>query len=1082
MTQNYRDICEFDQGPGSEDNTEENSGAGSVPTWVEFGPGSSTASGDAIDLLYDPNENLEDNRFSPTSEILRGLVDTASRTVTLIPQSRVYNFPLQTVGGNILAVGLKEYDFNDARAGVSLYPKPSLNSGDYITTGQKKESIAATAADQDTLRFVAGKVFYVPAGQLRENFINFQLLNQNEIQSQASAEGAWSLFTNRYLKSSIVIKKDGGLQKEFENNKLVRFKQNLKIGFGTPKASVEFALRQDYSVRELENYLLDLIPKPNKKFLGGVIQAPAALFKSELNFVSERPEACYANVSVRANFTELRQSVYEIDDGILEFENNDYYQVRNKTRRDKKSVYSKLLSLVDTPVLPILTEADGTEIPVGIIPDDNDCLVVEKFSSYRVKLMQDINSIITSRFVREDSQDTARMQWIDDLSPISVEIEFSEPRLSEQRHGPIATGDEPLNALMVNHGLDNMFLTLLNLGWDGLAKSEFESVDSDFNTLYAYSLDQNWTDTTIGEDELIDFYTDRENDYTPNEKIEYNFRPRVYDDFLKMICGPFENVLNVHQSYKARLTRRLYDYVSEFPLLYERSQNLLIVDNNGIIKQNPNNEPFIEEFDRLSNSVSEFKTALYQKLNFTNEFGIGNRYLPTSIGEFFDGFVNKMCILAFRIEKVNSYTGKVVKEFYLFNNPEVQEFKFFDSEVSESEKYRYNIYTVNFVAGYKYCYTDHRMIASPETPQQPVNFSRIGGTGWGEIGTNGVPAIPSTMAQIQIEPHLKIVEIPFFSQEVTILDTPPLPPSVNLDKLGLDENNRREFRLRLAASIGKIIETPVAILDSDEEIISKMQTSQLFTKPPEAPQGTLVYSSDTAPQEFEMLVLSEPPLNYDSFSEARVHRVSGDAPFFTFSAPVNSPRYMVFRTHDRGGLSNPTKMYRFLYNSYGDGEYHEFDVYEPELEAFQQPLEITCERYLSIEPSQQQATMNFGVDLNSTQAEIQQLLNSDREELSVNDVSLGHIDDDEAIWNKDFKIRLRSTSTGRIIDLNFKFIVDKIDLSMVRDDVDLERSLLIDSCGDFINQKNLKIREKIEKSAETLRERLTSGEDDGDVY
>tara|TARA_B100000427_G_scaffold326327_1_gene334751 strand:- start:2931 stop:6206 length:3276 start_codon:yes stop_codon:yes gene_type:complete len=1084
MTENYRDICEFDNGDEGTDEAEE-SAAGSVPPWVDLLNPESTGQ-TAIDLLRDPNEGMEENLYSPDPEILRGRIESASRSVLLISQNLVYNFPFRRSTPKPMAVGLRNFDMQSLRRGfrncTSLLQAPSTNPEDYAISGEHYESISAVANKQDSLMYAAGKIYVAPDGEafrhVQQTTLNFKLYNPHDL---TDSNRSGMPVGNTDFDPKLIVKKkrintnvgpgeEGG--PEFFLGETTRW----FIGLNHDPQALSQGIGCDWTVEGAEDYLLGLLPSSDITFIGGFIQGHAALFKSELNF-TQRPPGCYAGIEV--NYPKMKTPiVYEIGPGILELENNEYYQKRSKTRREKFSIYSEVLGNSDlTSSIPFLTDPDGRDIPTGIASTGRDCTVVEKFSSHRMMLVEQINTTLKS-FMRQDSQDENRLRWLDNFSPLSVNIEIEKPQLNRDIHGAILD----TNSMIVRHGLDSVLLSLLASGFSDRGTdwraNPIDDQTVSFKDLYAYSLDQNWSDPAVGENE---FYQDRESDYTPNEKVEFNYRPRQYLSPIKVFksFNQRDSAGNANSALrKAAVIDRLFKNLSEFPLLFEDSSTLVETNDEGLLQLIENRQVKAEIYNEIEDSVSEFEREL---MDLLYPGGVPDRkYIPQSVPEMFGEHRNKMCILAYRVEKVNVYTGKVLKEFYLYNNPDLETINFIDSEVAPADKYRYNIYTINFVAGYKYRYKEEHRTTGYNAAQRIRHSGEHHPNVWegsgfpaDDFGTleGHVRSLPTISVDVQVFPDLKIIELPFFSQEVCILDHPPLTPDVNLDRIGRSGESSQDFRVRFSTRIGKSTEVPIAILEGEEEKVLQMKTDQILTRPPETPEDAIIYSSDTPPDNFEVLVLSTEPSGYQDFKDADSYSFPSTSPFFTFTAPVNEERYFIFRAHDQAGFSNPTKIFKFIFHSYGDGEYYEFDVFEPELEIYQQPLEMSCERYLSIEPSAQQSFMNFGVSSESTPDQISDLLSS--ENIQLEDISMGHVEEEREIWNKNYKIRLRSTNTGRAIDLNFKFVLEKIDSVDASSGVQarIERAEIIE-CHDEISSKNNRIREIITKSNEALRDNL----------
>ena len=1136
MAEDYKDLCEFGEDGDVTSGVGDESSAPSIPPFMEFGPSPGTGDLNPIDNLSSPNENLATNLRSPELEIIRGNIKAASRTITMIPQEFVYNFP----DNRFYDSGIKTFiPLND-----QLIPPPGplgiripapRDSSKYVVSGENAEVIATRANSQDSLRYVCGKIFIENDRALRFGLRtdrNLELEEFEENQFRDRGSNIYRLLNDRYLAREIdtfeSVARYGyidfttgynykqadpkifiqsynvdTIRATYENGLLSKKTFYSYISSGLQPNLVERYAGRRVTIVEMEQYLESVIP-PNDLWLGGgVLELPAAFFEQETSFV-ERTPGIYA--SVKVNFPrsgQLESPVYEITNEILQIGDRDYYQRASNSRKLNESVYREFLvalpQFVEVEIDPANTRADW--LPIADIEQySSECVVSEKYSSQEVGFIQEINSLFETRGDNIITQDISSMSTnLDRFAPINVEINFSDPERESRLHGNVVN----LNRIMKTNKLDMVFLALL----DYLFSQSEQEDNTIFDSLVAYGLEQDYFETT---DSLYDddFYATWSNgDLTwhepKNKKISYNYRPRTHKHFLKTMRDFFYADIpdaDITREQKVDAIRKLFGKIGEYPLGYPEASRLsqLTEDEKIIFTENENQ--IIEVFDEFRESVQYFNRSV--SVVMFPEGGPHENYLPTDLLSIFNGFKVAYCTLAYRIEKVNISNGKVLKEIYLFNDPNIDDFKFYDGQVLVGDTYRYNIYSINFVADYEYKYTDiypgyestainsRQTIRSPgpntnEDPwlefKQDENGNLVEVRNFPRIGTGNQydRGAPTVRAEIDVRPHFKIVEAPFFSQEVTVVDHPPLTPTVDLDKLGRDELGRQEFRIRFSQEYGKVAETPIKILDEDEEIINRMRSYQIFTRPPETPDSAIIYSSDSAVEEYEVLVLTEEPViesgEYDSFRTAEVYRFPGNAPFFTFPAPVNEERYMVFRARDRHGISNPTKIYKFLFNSYGDGEYHEFDIFEPELQTVVQRLEMSCERYISIEPAVDQALLNFGVNSDSSPQEI---VNRMQSAPTIDEVTVGHVAPESSIWDKDYKIRLVSKNTGRAIDLNFKFLFNKYETAP--EQLDSSANRILRTCSDTVVQKNNNIREQIERSNQSLKDSINLMNNEGD--
>ena len=144
-----------------------------------------------------------------------------------------------------------------------------------------------------------------------------------------------------------------------------------------------------------------------------------------------------------------------------------------------------------------------------------------------------------------------------------------------------------------------------------------------------------------------------------------------------------------------------------------------------------------------------------------------------------------------------------------------------------------------------------------------------------------------------------------------------------------------------------------------------------------------------------------------------------------------------FRSHDLAGFSNPSPIFEFTKHNHGDGSYMTFELYEPDY--LESTMEIKCERLISIRPSIDQTMINFYSDpyvqstpeQNAAAAEAR--LGSVPENISS--VALGINTDfnglpgvNGLVWDRSFKFRFTSISSGNSFDINTTFKYSKLSI------------------------------------------------------
>jgi hypothetical protein len=159
--------------------------------------------------------------------------------------------------------------------------------------------------------------------------------------------------------------------------------------------------------------------------------------------------------------------------------------------------------------------------------------------------------------------------------------------------------------------------------------------------------------------------------------------------------------------------------------------------------------------------------------------------------------------------------------------------------------------------------------------------------------------------------------------------------------------------------------------------------------------------------------LDTPPLSYQDFSLGRKDETTIASPSFKKSVMPNKDYYITFRARDFAGISNPSKVYRYRLNSFGDGVRHEIEEYNFAEET--QENFLSFNQVVSVAPSANQRAINFQSSdaYSENLGDTRELLETTK---GVAGLTLG-VDDDNRIWDKKFLIEVVSTVTGKKIQV-----------------------------------------------------------------
>lgn len=448
-----------------------------------------------------------------------------------------------------------------------------------------------------------------------------------------------------------------------------------------------------------------------------------------------------------------------------------------------------------------------------------------------------------------------------------------------------------------------------------------------------------------------------------NNKQVINYEPKSYEQaIVDESLVPHDSAANNFFEHYDFDSSTIFERITE-ETLFKSPIPYSIENYNFQVMMYEENHPESRDLSRLVSSYKKEKSRNFESI--------------------LSGQPAKNEILAFRIEK-SSIDGEVIQNFYFFNDYESEVLDFIDTQVFYNKEYTYKIYAINAVVGSKYKYSTLENSGNI-TRQNPFSFS------------------------VQTIPVLSLIETPYFEQQITMIDKPPMFPQVEVVPF-FQEADRVGFRL--TPTYGSIIEKPVQILVEDEIKILKMQNNSVnFSGEQEGPDRPVYYSSDNPPTEYEILLLDHAPTSYQDFSSAQrfVKQSNYNSGYMELNLEPNKKYYMIFRASDSAGISNPSAVYTLTLNSHVDGIYIQFDEYDMVPADLNEPM--TFERVLKIDPSPEQMSVDFSEHIQQENFYASAPL--------VSELQLGV--ENLKVWDKDYKFRLISRTTGKAIDLNIKY-------------------------------------------------------------
>lgn len=864
-------------------------------------------------------------------------------------------------------------------------------------------------------------------------------------------------------------------------------------------------------------YLKNII-KENKTFYDFRFFSNAAFFEEEKDFFTTSPLSTASVVCkiVNPNLLETRsQQSITLQQINTNQENSDYYEV-GSAERSLPNIYREYLKAnKDIDPLGQWQFIQNKNIDVNRwLEESCNETNVEIYGSNEVKRMQEINNTVLGYIEQEGQRFQERQRWISQYTNAFIEISFKMPSsytMQEKNNFLLSQGDfssladNAQHPQRILHALDDpevgtYLLSLIDYGFTD--SSEDALFGNYYDTITAFASEQFvLNDPQLAPNEQPDAINAAsviQNAY--NERRLFNYRPRTIDFRSKRLKELLEshgkqygqgNIIHTFQN----LSRQMFvpgqvdtgknikaHYVpSKYPLAYKGFHYLYDTDDERTL-----------QFDGVRNFCEGISKRLFHLANKTIQCSPGDAFDDSQRSYFFpyglhsqrenlnpeegreqadmDDWISQKWkllhpeelfnaekdfhseIIAFRMEKINENTGKVIKEYYFWNNQLSgdPDFKYLDTQILAGAKYIYNIYAINLVLGAEYRYSNIKPIVHPARDEPPEP-----------------DAPPGVYVDMDYSPCFKIIETPFHSQRVSVVDLPPIYPTVELFKYEKTEQGEQSFMFKFTESLGTLLEEPMPLLSGDEMLFQQARIAQGKTNLIDISENKnkIKFSSDTKATHYEIFMLNEKPTSIQDFANGEYFKIMSTDLVFPFIPEPNRDKYFIFRARDFNGVSNPTQIFKFRYNVYGDGDYYEFDIYE--IEEAETVDKICFERFLSIEPATMQKVLT-----------IPKISTTDNPDDTVYDLSTAppienisfsfEGSSDYRVWGKKFKIRIKSRSTGKEIDFN-------IDFSYSRKSIEEEPpEEFVDNCPDISQEQNIRIRETEQQALSNIVGSLSS--------
>tara|TARA_A100001515_G_scaffold123058_4_gene106756 strand:- start:3237 stop:5330 length:2094 start_codon:yes stop_codon:yes gene_type:complete len=355
---------------------------------------------------------------------------------------------------------------------------------------------------------------------------------------------------------------------------------------------------------------------------------------------------------------------------------------------------------------------------------------------------------------------------------------------------------------------------------------------------------------------------------------------------------------------------------------------------------------------------------------------------------------NRVCyneVLFYRVDKyVGSFLGQPVQTFWFANKNEA--LQYCDTQVKYGTVYAYDVSAYSLVLGNSYSYSD-------------PTYAERDGQFYADLTVNNFCSA-------------QLVRIPLLQFSIASIQNPPLRPHVDFSTKMNAENN---IKITLGHNLGEELAAFIPITSQDSQQEALMTLVQYNYS---GGENLKYFKSDGTAQYFEVFRTTDPPQQPESFVG---NKIADAKQFFSNSRESSShisindfvlpnvKYYYMFRAVNvHNHVSNPTTVYELVLTQ--DADDSKVTVVE-----YEYPKQIKFNNSKSFNSLLQvQPTLDQTIFMNNQPA----IVNADSAKTELNNITLG--DAQEQIWGRVFKIRCRSTTTGRKIDFNVRFNLKKV--------------------------------------------------------
>jgi hypothetical protein len=303
---------------------------------------------------------------------------------------------------------------------------------------------------------------------------------------------------------------------------------------------------------------------------------------------------------------------------------------------------------------------------------------------------------------------------------------------------------------------------------------------------------------------------------------------------------------------------------------------------------------------------------------------------------------------------------------------------------------------VKYGTTYVYKVTGHYMIVGNSYSYDNLRFYEEDG-------------VTFATAEVINKPSIAIVPQSLFTIDKTIIQPPPVAPQVTFKT---ENNSTSQIQIYLSPTKSEVTEPFVELTEADRKQFVEMRnySSMMGDK--------FNFSTGTQSGLFEIFRMNRPPESILEFSDKKLSEIrmpfrSTDAIYRDYIESNKDYYYMFRQVNDKGLVSNPTAVFKARLVVDADDAKVMLDTYEFPKRVMSEPRR-EFKSMLQIRPATEQILFNDQQDA---------LFGKTSAAGVLDDLKLGFTQ--HTVWGRKIKLRIRSKTSGKMIDININFELTK---------------------------------------------------------